>query len=531
MRALLSKTIQRRLHLIESLAHLNTWVAVDQLVQLLDCTDKTLMKDMEIINDEWEEYLQIDFSKRKGLMIRGGQTNKIKNVYQQVLRESTEFQFLERIFFDPTQDAEYWMKKLYLSETSFYRMVRQLTKALKRHGLTLQRKPFCLVAEDERWVRLFYESYFEETYGGDLWPFETDEQETFCFLMRTTTDFDVLLDNRQILQHAYLFMVTCIRASQGFLLNQEIYDEPEDIIEQLITISKKYVEQLLEGTSYILVDGWVREISHGVFYEFYNWANPQQELRIKLAVDRFLDKFVRAVDYPLPAEDRKKIGQQMMHWYLSYTIYPYDRVILRDECEEPARGIRTLYPIFSKMVTINLQEIEKECNFPWAKTREADILCALISEWEGLPLRLEERRRQVHLLVVSDRGIKHGKMLRDLLKGQLYNKVTIDIYQGFVLFVPPEELKEFQRYDIVLANNPIEGYHEDNLLLIDNFISEVDWGRLNKAIIQMQRKKSREYLRKLDQGKLRSGRDVYPQQARKISNFLFEEESDSFFEL
>ena len=156
MRALLSKTIQRRLHLIESLAHLNTWVAVDQLVQLLDCTDKTLMKDMEIINDEWEEYLQIDFSKRKGLMIRGGQTNKIKNVYQQVLRESTEFQFLERIFFDPTQDAEYWMKKLYLSETSFYRMVRQLTKALKRHGLTLQRKPFCLVAEDERWVRLFY---------------------------------------------------------------------------------------------------------------------------------------------------------------------------------------------------------------------------------------------------------------------------------------------------------------------------------------------------------------------------------------
>ena len=47
----------------------------------------------------------------------------------------------------------------------------------------------------------------------------------------------------------------------------------------------------------------------------------------------------------------------------------------------------------------------------------------------------------------------------------------------------------------------------------------------------MQRKKSREYLRKLDQGKLRSGRDVYPQQARKISNFLFEEESDSFFEL
>ena len=121
-------------------------------------------------------------------------------------------------------------------------------------------------------------------------------------------------------------------------------------------------------------------------------------------------------------------------------------------------------------------------------------------------------------------------MLRDLLKGQLYDKVTVDIFQGFVLFVRPEELTEFQAYDIVLANNPITGYH-DNLLLIDNFISEGDWVRLNKRIIQLQRKKSREYLRKLDQGILRSGKGVYPQQARKISNFIFEEEADSFFEL
>ncbi|WP_368251668.1 helix-turn-helix domain-containing protein [Enterococcus sp. 2201sp1_2201st1_B8_2201SCRN_220225] len=531
MRALLSKTIQRRLHLIECLAHLNTWVAVDQLVQLLDCTDKTLMKDLEIINEEWEEYVQIDFSKRKGLMIRGGQTNKIKNVYQQVLKESTEFQFIERIFFEPTQDADYWIKELYVSETSFYRMIRQLTKALARHGLTLQRKPFCLVAEDERWVRLFYESYFEEAYGGAEWPFETDEQEMFCFLLRTSTDFDVLLDNRQILQHAYLFMVTCIRATQGFLLSEEIYEEPEDIIEQLITISGKYVRQLLANTSYQLVDGWVREVSHGVFYEFYNWANPQQEIRIKLAIDRFLDKLERAVEFPLPSEDRKKIGQRMMHWYLTYTIYPYDRVILRHENKVPAREIRTLYPIFSKLVTVNLQEIEKECNFPWVETREADILCTLVAEWQDLPLRLEALRQQVNLLVVSDRGAKHGKMLKDLIKSQLFDKVSVDVYLGLVLFTHKEDLEQFHKYDIVLANNPIENYQDENLLLIDNFISQADWGRLNSMIIRIQRRRSREYLKQVDEKSLLSGKEVYPQASKRISNFLFEEEADSFYEL
>lgn len=103
MRALLSNTTARRLRLIEALARLNTWVSIEQLVQLLNCTDKTLMKDVEIINEEWGTYLKLDFSKRRGLAIRAGQTNKIKNVYQQVLQESSEFQFLERIFLNQTK--------------------------------------------------------------------------------------------------------------------------------------------------------------------------------------------------------------------------------------------------------------------------------------------------------------------------------------------------------------------------------------------------------------------------------------------
>src|SRR5699024_6694390 len=99
-----------------ALARLNTWVSIEQLVQLLNCTDKTLMKDVEIINEEWGTYLKLDFSKRRGLAIRAGQTNKIKNVYQQVLQESSEFQFLERIFFEPDKDAEYWINELFVSE-------------------------------------------------------------------------------------------------------------------------------------------------------------------------------------------------------------------------------------------------------------------------------------------------------------------------------------------------------------------------------------------------------------------------------
>ncbi len=535
MRRLLSKTVLRRLTLIEALARLNTWVPVEQLIQLLNCTDKTLMKDVEIINDEWEEYLQLDFSKRRGLAVRAGLTNKIKNVYQRVLRESSEFQFLERIFFEPDKDAEYWINELFISETSFYRMVRQITKSLKTYGLQLERKPFCVTAADERWVRLFYQSYFEEAYGGGEWPFAIEERDMYCYVMRSSTDFDVMQDDRELIQHAYLLMITCIRANQGFLLDQTIYAEPEDVLDQVIRMSENYMQSLLAETGYELTEYWYREVSRGVFYEFYNWDNPQQEIRIQNAVDTFLDKLIAGVEFGLPEEDRKKISQRMMHWYLAYTIYPYNRIILRNESESSARNIRRLYPIFSKLVEVNLKEIETDCNFPWAQIREDDILCLLLKDWSDLPRQLEMLRRQVTVLIISDRGLKHSRMLRGIIKGQLLDKVVVDIFKSSVLFITPTELECFHDYDIVVANNPVPDYQDENLLLVDNFMSEGDWNLLHQRIIRKQKQMSDAYIHDLDINLLKSGREIYPhrKKAANIATFVMEEDhpSEGFFRL
>lgn len=533
MRALLSNTTARRLRLIEALARLNTWVSIEQLVQLLNCTDKTLMKDVEIINEEWGTYLKLDFSKRRGLAIRAGQTNKIKNVYQQVLQESSEFQFLERIFFEPDKDAEYWINELFVSETSFYRMVRQISKELKNYGLTLERKPFCVTAPDERWVRLFYQSYFEEAYGGRPWPFKINQKEMFCYIMRSSSDFGVMLDDRELILDAFLLMITIIRANQGFLLNETIYQQPEDIIDQVILQSRNDMVKLLATSEYILVDKWYREVSHGVFYEFYNWDNPQQEVRIQKAVDHFLDKLVKAADFSLTAEDREKISQRMMLWYLSYTIYPYDRTILLNPSESSARNIRRLYPVFSKLVEVNLKEIEKECNFPWAKVKEEEILCLILKDWAHLPRHLDSLRPPVSLLVVSDRGLKHSKMLRDIIKGQVKDKVKIDLFIHSTLFISPAELEYFHEYDIVVANNPVPEYHDDNLLMVDNFMSEADWDRLYHRILRIQKRNWDHYLQELDVNLFKMGGEVYPHRRKKptIATFVMEEEgTDSLVE-
>ena len=61
--------------------------------------------------------------------------------------------------------------------------------------------------------------------------------------------------------------------------------------------------------------------------------------------------------------------------YRTYSLYPYDREILHNYSQETAQNIQRIYPIFSKIVSVNLREIEKDCNFPWVQKTESDV-CA-----------------------------------------------------------------------------------------------------------------------------------------------------------
>ena len=59
----------------------------------------------------------------RGIKAHPMQSNKINNIYQNVIQSSNEFQFLEQVFLNPDQDAEFRINKLFLSEATFYRMV------------------------------------------------------------------------------------------------------------------------------------------------------------------------------------------------------------------------------------------------------------------------------------------------------------------------------------------------------------------------------------------------------------------------
>lgn len=509
MKALLSTAIYRKITLLEFLDNFSTWCPTKDVTNFLDCSTKTLLNDIDYINEFWGEYVYVEYSKFQGVRLNNLATNKMGNVYSTVFQECDEFQFIEKLLYTPDEDAEYWINELFMSEASFYRMVNAVEAFLEKRGLVLERGPFRVTAQDERWVRIFYQQYYTEAYGVNDWPFELNQQDTLCYVMRASTDFDVSLDDREVQDAAFQLVVTLIRMSQGFTLSEEIYDEPDDTIDKVVEYSEELVANLLEKTPYSLSENWYKEVARTVFHEFYSWDNEQQIVRIHKKLNTFLDKMVKAVDFPLLEEDRNKIIQQMMIWYVQYNFYPFKRTILYDKQRKFAHDVHHMYPVFSTLVTLYLEDIDKRNPTLWINVRLYDVVALLMKQWSQLPIQLEKMRKQVSVIIVSNLGRKHAEMMRDFLYAQYGEKLKLSIYESTVLFSGPEDFEVLGDYDLVISNNPIDDYQEDNCLIVNNFVSASDRETIENWILSIQQKASLDFIRKIGYSYLRRAKQIY----------------------
>lgn len=327
--------------------------------------------------------------------------------------------------------------------------------------------------------------------------------------MRTSTDFDVSLDDREIQEAAYLFMVTLNRMHQGFYLPENVYAEEDDTLDKVLDFSRPFAEHLLAGTDFKLPKKWYKEISRTVFHEFYNWDNPEQIVRINGKIETFLENVSQAIEYPLDRDDKRKIIQEMMSWYVEYNFYPYRQIMLFDKHQKFAREIQLVYPIFSTLVKIYLGDIEKKSPELWTDIRLNNVFFLLMKEWSHLPIHLENLRKKVTILVISDLGRRHAEMLQDFLVVNYNKRIVVSTFNEPVISTGPEDFEKFAQYDIVLSNNPIKGYDNENVLIVNNFFSASDRENLLNFIVAIQKNAARKHLKELGNVKLKTAKEIY----------------------
>lgn len=89
------------------------------------------------------------------------------------------------------------------------------------------------------------------------------------------------------------------------------------------------------------------------------------------------------------------------------------------------------------------------------------------------------------------------------------NWTIVDTFNEPVISVGADDFEDFSTYDIVLSNNPIKGYENDNVLIVNNFFSASDRENLLNFIVAHQKSEARKHLKALGNIKTKTAKELY----------------------
>lgn len=479
MRSLLKLGARRRLDIVEFLNDTDDWILPEQIAKALHCSVKTIDADLEFFMNEWSDILTIEYSKRFGFRLTATSSGKIEHIYKKAIQESDEFAFLEQVFFDTTQNGEYWMKRLYHSEATFYRFLRKIDAALEERELVLDRHPLKVSSTDEKWVRGFFADYFYERYGLNDWPFDFDRQLLYQFIQRFMNDFNSKLSDRRIGTYCYLLAVSLERQLQGFLLVTE--DQEPDLIEELIAPSKSLILESLGERAAQLPPSWVRDLLLTTFHGYYGWDNEAESLRIKRNLSRFLNEISQEIKVGLQSSDRQEIIAELMLVYTRQKFYPH-HVALVDNYRYLVRDVYRFYPRFTDIFMKHARKLEKRTGFPWYSSKGSRLLHVVFTIWSDLPFQLEIIQEKCHVLVYSDIQTAHLNLLGKFIDNSFHHKVEVSLCHQSYYFLTSADIAWMNSFDLVITTEAMPFLDDEKQVVVEYLPSQKDFSTIARAI-------------------------------------------------
>lgn len=481
MERLLSPSMHRRVLLLNLLNGPNSWVTSEYLAESIECSKKTIMLDCQYIEDRWSDYLTIETSRKNGIRLIASPHRSIHDIYNEIIQESNAFSLLESIFFEPMQPAVFWEKKLFLSNSSLYRLSNLISSALKDRNIQMSRSPYFVHGKDERQVRYFFICYFMEVYGIRAWPFHLDREKIFRLSNKFNKKFNLELNDSQIVHLAYSIAVTIIRERQGFLI-QNRKDPINCFVKTTIDIRKYQsdVEEIAEPLNVILPDNWYEDFCYSIFWWDFGWDNEQEKVNVINQAENLVNTIKNALSISISEQSKASIIRLIEYIYAKHKMFPYKKFMVYDRYLYSSRAIKQNFIVFTAVVNKALSVLEAKMKFPWKTMYLDEILHEMAIRWENLSTLTDEMRHQLSVLVLSDLGKEHAQLLRSVLKENFRNKVDLFVQESH--YYDQTISSSDRNYDLYVSNYAVETVDEEINMIVEDIPSFKNLTDLRKYI-------------------------------------------------
>ncbi|MGY3766623.1 helix-turn-helix domain-containing protein [Vagococcus vulneris] len=483
MRDLLDIPMQRRLRIIEQLNEAPGWTSSNELAKLNNASLRTINNDISYLKDNWYPHLLIETSKKNGVRLTTLPSSHVMLVYNYVFKNSDSFRLLDAIFFDTTKSIEKWGETLFISESSLYRIINELTLSLTNYSLTLEKKPCRIIGETELNVRLFFTSFFREAYSVTEWPYPMNKKDTIDFVLSLLNSHNKNIQSNQVMKLTNLVCTSLIRISQGFYIERSIANSIENKrFTKILEKSKPQLLKICEQLDITYDNYLITDLAYSLFYHRNNWTNEQERLDITKEIRQLIKTIRDVFDLTLNNKIADEIEDYLVHLYLFHKVYPYRNYIIFDKYYYSGKTIKNNFPFFSSVVEKVLKSMESNTRFPWFSSYNYVILYNIMVKWGNLSELLEEKKVKVQVLVISDLGEEHCHFLAEMIRKNFRHKINLTEYKDLVVFLDNIDPAYFNKYDLIITTFNTNILPVQKLIVIDDVPSNQDWATIRISI-------------------------------------------------
>lgn len=170
MRSLLDASSQRIITIIETLAGCEGWTNLADLSTSVKASERTVSEDISKLRKHWGQDLNIEVSKKNGVILRNRNSASIGIVFMNIFNDSVALRWIKELLFHPGHGMEFYLNRLFVSRSTLIRLLPRINRFLSGKGMTIQSlsNSYQLLGKDEQYLRNFCASFLLELYGLDF---------------------------------------------------------------------------------------------------------------------------------------------------------------------------------------------------------------------------------------------------------------------------------------------------------------------------------------------------------------------------
>lgn len=473
MLKILDNFSERIINIIHMLFKSDGKIHIDNILNSLDISDKTLYDDFRFINENWGHIIEINFSESEEICAPKMSMSTFLELQSIILLDTVSIKILKSIFFYPYQKLSFHINRLHLSSSTFYKYIHLINDYLDEYEMTIENNQSCyhISSPNELRLRRFFTTFFLQVSGYSSKMFLDTEMNLFL-KERIATLYKKNgheITSIMLSYYADLYYFSLIREEQGFRLTP-----PKNFLGNWVNLSDEEHKFFNEHFKNITITN-IKNVECFILVHHHKFTSYTDN-NLDKAIPNFLNNIVKIFKLDTMEKKDTFVIDFLKDLYLSESFMKVPLHLVTNKyiyfTNEASKN--NSWVIYKLKYLISKLSDETGIDFNY---HEDFIIYNIIIH---LPEIMENRLTQ-HILIISDNSKAHAEFLCERIQTEL-NLAPSSSQHVKCIYKEDLVMIDIHSYDLIITNSiPINEKIES--ILINSFPTFADLQKIKKNLI------------------------------------------------